>query len=141
MFSYGKEASFFLPFLYFIPLIYLYVPLHFPISFIIILILSVLPYLTFILTIFLTLTPSSFPLPASLFPSFLQPSFRSSQQPLVFPHPYYHFLSFSLSLLCLSLPLRCQITVYSSACPVITFFTQTHPLIGPVSSYHIMQNI
>ena len=116
------------------PFIFTVCTLHFPFSFLIILIISVPLYLTFILTIFLKLTPSSFPLPASLFPPFLQPSLSRVCPPSYPPTPP----SPILSLPCLSLPLRCQITVYTSACPVITFFTQPHPLIGPVSSYHIM---
>lgn len=52
-----------------------------PSPFLITLIFSASPYLTFIVTIFLTLTPFSFPLPASFFPSFLHPSFR-----LICPH-------------------------------------------------------
>lgn len=56
-----------LPFYLSLQSIHLYMPLHFPLSFLIILILSVSPYLTFILTIFLMLGTSSFPLPASVF--------------------------------------------------------------------------
>lgn len=96
LFLTGKKPNF-SPFFYLSLLsIHLYVPLHFPFSFLIILILSVPPYLTFILTIFLTLTPSSFPLPASLFPSFLQPSFSPRLSPALTHFPAT-FLSLLLS--------------------------------------------
>lgn len=82
------------------------------------------------------LTSSSFPPPASLFPSF---SSICPTPPLPILLSYLQQLPFSLPS-CLSLLLRCQIIVSSSACPVITFFKQSHTVIGPVSSYHIMKN-
>lgn len=58
------------------------------------LIFSASPYLTFIVTIFLTLTPFSFPLPASFFPS---PIFQAHLSSLVLSHTKPFFSSLSLS--------------------------------------------
>lgn len=87
------------------------------------------PILTFF---FLTLHHLHFLYQHHFSPYSLQPSFT--------PATLYLFSSYlpPSSCLALSLLLRCRITVESSACPVITFFTQPHPLIGPVSSYHVM---